>query len=156
MYVARQFELSAMAITMNTDGMTHEESLATPRPAGNNANWVFGHIITVRNQFVPILGLEPFQDEARTKLYDRGTPAVTAVNAAPFAELVESFGRSQEQIMGALENVDFDKPAPKSLDAAFFGKTLGSALLTFAFHEIYHSGQLGILRRIAGKDGAIQ
>ena len=156
MYVARQFELSGMTINMNTDGMTHEESLAAPEPAGNNANWVLGHILTVRNRFVPLLGLEPFQDDARTKLYDRGSPSVTADNAAPFAELVESFGRSQEQLMGALANADFDKPAPETLDAGFFGKTLGSALLTFAFHEIYHSGQLGILRRVAGKDGAIQ
>ena len=28
-------------------------------------------------------------------------------------------------------------------------------IATFNFHESYHAGQTGVLRRIAGKDGAI-
>jgi len=35
-------------------------------------------------------------------------------------------------------------------------QSLGSKLAVLQFHEAYHAGQLGLLRRIAGKKGAIQ
>jgi uncharacterized damage-inducible protein DinB len=34
-------------------------------------------------------------------------------------------------------------------------ETLGSLLAVALFHQAYHAGQLGILRRIAGESGAI-
>ncbi len=34
-------------------------------------------------------------------------------------------------------------------------ETVGSLLAVVMFHQAYHSGQLGILRRIAGESGAI-
>jgi uncharacterized damage-inducible protein DinB len=35
-------------------------------------------------------------------------------------------------------------------------ESLGSLLATVMFHQAYHAGQLGILRRIVGKPGAIR
>jgi len=33
--------------------------------------------------------------------------------------------------------------------------SVGDALIRLHYHEGYHNGQIGLLRRIAGKDGAI-
>ncbi|MCP3997209.1 MAG: DinB family protein, partial [bacterium] len=33
---------------------------------------------------------------------------------------------------------------------------IGTMLTTFLFHESYHVGQTGLLRRIAGNEGAIR
>ena len=33
--------------------------------------------------------------------------------------------------------------------------TVGSQLATFVFHECYHVGQTGVLRRVVGKSGVI-
>jgi hypothetical protein len=35
-------------------------------------------------------------------------------------------------------------------------ETVGSNLATFVFHESYHVGQTGVLRRVAGKQGVIK
>jgi hypothetical protein len=35
-------------------------------------------------------------------------------------------------------------------------ETVGSNLVTFVFHESYHVGQTGVLRRVAGKPGVIK
>jgi uncharacterized damage-inducible protein DinB len=41
--------------------------------------------------------------------------------------------------------------------AASAGKeTVGDQLAFLQFHEAYHIGQAGLLRRLAGKDGAIR
>ena len=36
------------------------------------------------------------------------------------------------------------------------GETVGSLLMTIAWHQAYHVGQTGLLRRLAGKEGAIR
>ena len=35
-------------------------------------------------------------------------------------------------------------------------ETVGSNLATFVFHECYHVGQTGVLRRVAGKPGVVK
>jgi uncharacterized damage-inducible protein DinB len=35
-------------------------------------------------------------------------------------------------------------------------ETVGTMLATIVQHQAYHSGQLGVLRRVAGKPGAIK
>lgn len=35
-------------------------------------------------------------------------------------------------------------------------KTVHSLLFTIMLHQAYHSGQLGVLRRMAGREGAIR
>jgi hypothetical protein len=35
-------------------------------------------------------------------------------------------------------------------------ETVGSLLSTVLFHQAYHAGQLGLLRRISGHEGAIR
>jgi hypothetical protein len=48
-----------------------------------------------------------------------------------------------------------DGPAPFS-PSKNPKETLRSLLTTVLFHQAYHSGQTGLLRRIAGKEGAIK
>lgn len=38
-----------MALQRNTAGLSHEDSLVQPQPAGNCLNWVLGHILAHRN-----------------------------------------------------------------------------------------------------------
>lgn len=155
--LARQFDLAGFTVTENTEGLSNEEGLTGPPAGGNCANWVLGHILAARNRAFPLLGLEPFWDAERQQRYDRGSPPVTAASAAvPFPDLVRTFGRTQEQLRGALQRVDAAAlaarlPQPDSI----LGETVGSALVALSFHEAYHAGQLAILRRLVGKEGKL-
>ena len=46
------------------------------------------------------------------------------------------------------------KPLPGGPDP-ILGDTVGSALSALAWHEGYHSGQIGYLRRVLGKPGVL-
>jgi uncharacterized damage-inducible protein DinB len=63
--------------------------------------------------------------------------------------MVDLLEASQERLLSGLEDEEI-------LSHETGESTLGSKLFTFNFHESYHAGQLGILRRMLGKEGAIR
>jgi uncharacterized damage-inducible protein DinB len=147
----RLFELNHYAIGANVRDLTHEQSLLQPGSAGNCANWVVGHIVTNRGYILEMIGEKPVWDEAATQPYQRGSGPLAKTAAKPFPEILEALDRSQERLMAGLARLsDKDLGAPESKD------TLGGKLAFFQFHEAYHAGQLGLLRRVAGKEGAIK
>jgi uncharacterized damage-inducible protein DinB len=97
--------------------------------------------------------------DAVAERYKRGSPPIGHEReAAPLDLLVKALNRSQEGILGALARMsqsDLDRPAagPGSPGG---DTSVGGQLSFLHFHESYHSGQLGLLRRLAGKDGAIR
>jgi uncharacterized damage-inducible protein DinB len=153
--IARLFELDAHVAAKNTAGMDHAQSLIRAGE-GSSANWVLGHVVATRNSMFQLVGLDPFWSQERTRQYDRGS-AVPDQDAAPFEEILQAHRSSQEQLRSFLREVSADdlaRPLPKGTDAVL-GSTLGEALMAFAWHEGYHLGQLGTLRRVAGMDGAV-
>lgn len=146
------FDVNRYALSVNVEGITHEESLIQPPRGGNCLNWVVGHIVANRNHVLRLLGEEPIWSEAEAEAYRRGSaPILDGARARPFAKLVEDFHRSQERLGAALDRADDAKLAEKE------GKeTVGESLAFLHFHEAYHIGQTALLRRMAGKEGAIR
>jgi uncharacterized damage-inducible protein DinB len=145
-------------VGMNLDGITHEESLTTPRPAGNSDNWVLGHILCIYNNFLPLLGQEPVMDREPLKRYDRGSPPLDPARALPLDELRAGWEAAAERVDAGLAALDpdrLDQRAPFS-PSGNPDETVRSLISTVMFHHAYHAGQLGILRRVAGKEGAIK
>jgi uncharacterized damage-inducible protein DinB len=145
-------------VAMNLEGLTHEQSLLSPDPAGNSANWVLGHLVCIYNRVLPLLGQEPALEMERIERYDRGSPPITPAEARPLAELRAAWDETVERVDAGLAALD-----PDSLDrpAAFSpsnnpDETTGTLVTTVLFHQSYHAGQLGILRRVAGLEGAIR
>lgn len=155
--VAGQFGAS-MGVTMrNIDGVTHEDSLNQPQPAGNCLNWVLGHIIGARNNMLKILGERPLWEDGVAGPYQRhGEPLTDASKALPWDRLVADYKASQEIVLRALQQMPPERLAEKApfSPTSNPNETIGSLLWTFAFHEAYHAGQIGVLRRIAGKPPA--
>jgi uncharacterized damage-inducible protein DinB len=145
-------------VGMNLEGMSHEDSLETPRPHGNSANWVLGHVTCVYNNFLPLLNEQPVVDKAVLARYDRGSPPITADSALPLDELRAAWQSVADRVdagLGALDAEALEQHAPFS-PSNNPNETVRSLISTVMFHQAYHAGQLGILRRVAGKDGAIR
>ena len=129
--------------------------MQTPQEGGNCINWVLGHILATRNGILQILGEEPILPEDKARLYQRGsTPLIDSGEIIPLEELLVLPQSSHNIMLKKLQQSDpalLSKPAPFSpLDKP--GETVGSLLAGLIFHESYHSGQTGILRRILGKE----
>jgi uncharacterized damage-inducible protein DinB len=157
------FRLSAYLIDsaarVNLEGVTHEDSLVQPRPAGNCLNWVLGHLLTVHSRAIELMGGKPVIGEDSFKQYNRGSnPLEDSLEARDFGELKglwqEAVKRLHEQL-GTLTEERLAQGVPFS-PRNDPNETVRSLLGIIMFHQSYHVGQLGVLRRIAGKDGAIR
>jgi hypothetical protein len=139
--LAQQFELNHHVAHVNFEGIMHDESLVHPAPGGNCLNWVLGHVVATRNVLMEILGEPPIWSTADAQPYQRGThPPLDAARAIPLADVLAAFDRSQETVRRRLPSA-----SPDSL----------AAVAGLSFHESYHLGQCGLLRRLLGKHGAI-
>lgn len=146
-------------IARNVDGLTHEESLMQPQPGGNCLNWVMGHLTVVYDKTLPMLGQESVLPKDVWQLYDRGTPPLQdGTKAMPFNELLQAWNDACQRFDTGLSTLNaerLDQKAPAS-PTNNPNETIRSLLTTIGWHQAYHAGQTAILRRLAGKEGAIR
>jgi hypothetical protein len=144
-------------VQMNVAGVTHEESLIRPQPAGNCLNWVMGHLLSVYNGVLPLLGQPRVRPEEELARYARGSAPIADADALPFGELLAAWESATAAVDAGLASFPPERLAERAPVSPSENpdETMGTLLSTVLFHQIYHSGQLGVLRRIAGKAGAI-
>lgn len=139
----------------NLKDMTQEHSLARPTAGGNCANWILGHLVTIHNYLMEILG-EPPVWESEQLARAGFDPIEDPGDAIAWDTLRDRFLGSRERCLAALRRLT-DEALAEELPDPFGGSSSRAKLLTvIAFHQAYHAGQLGVLRRIAGLSGAIQ
>ncbi len=153
----RQYGLMYRMVALNVDGVTAGESVVQPRPGGNCANWILAHLTTVQNGVMSLLREAPVSDREALKAGRLLPPVTGPENAFDWEELRSQFMGSQERCLAALARL-----TEEDLDEAGFTDPFGQAvtrgefLAFLATHQIYHAGQLGMFRRLAGLDGAIK
>jgi uncharacterized damage-inducible protein DinB len=150
--------VTTQALKANVAGLTQADSLVQPSPGGNCLNWVVGHLLCVYNNVLLMLGQEQVVDPDRLKRYDRGAPPIRhSEEALELSELLDTWDKVLPRIdsgLAGLTSEKLDAKAPIS-PTNNPNETVRSLLAVVGFHQAYHVGQLGILRRIAGKPGAI-
>ena len=155
--LATQFNFTYFVLRKNCADLSHEESLRTPRPTGNCMNWVLGHILVARDGMLKTLGEGPVLTDEQAVPYRRGAMPLTLEVAQEWGWLLSTLDTTQERLTAALAKLDADR-LQEMVPAAIGGgeEPLSQFLASLAFHEAYHAGQTGVLRRVAGKAGAIQ
>jgi uncharacterized damage-inducible protein DinB len=154
--VVAQFGMCHRTIHRNLEGVSHDESLRRPDAGGNSANWVLGHLVASRNGLLKRFTGQALLDDAVTAPYARGSKGEIG-QGVPIEELLATLDRSQPLLVDRLRKFSEEELAAKAPFGSPAGPdaSLGDALAAMAFHEAYHVGQLGVLRRLAGKTGAI-
>lgn len=132
-------------ILMNIEGFTHEESMIFPNGEANCMNWIVGHLIYIRNAFLNVLEEEPVWDHETFSCYNRGEIPLHRKNEfANFDDLKVYLKDTQNKFETKLNSLECINPV------------IIDDISGLCLHEIYHNGQLGYLRRILGKPGAIK
>jgi uncharacterized damage-inducible protein DinB len=151
-HFSRFFYFNHYTLTKHAEGISHEESCRRPGPQGNTMNWVLGHVVASRNDILALLGRPPVWGAQEATPYARGSAGMSNPAAArPFPEILQALERSQTSIRERLDEMsaaDLDAPTEKA--------TVGEELAFLQFHESYHAGQVGLLRRLLGKEGVIK
>jgi hypothetical protein len=152
-----QTRIISEIVRLNVADVTQLESLFQPRPAGNCLNWVVGHLVWVYELMLPSLGEEPVLAAGALERYARGTtPLSDAAEALDLGELMTSWDETSRRIDAGLLRLTaaaLDGPAT-DYPGAGTDDTIRSHLSGILFHQAYHAGQLGTLRRLIGKEGA--
>jgi len=159
--LAQIYEFSYGAIQRNLDGLTHEDSMLCPEPAGNCVNWVLGHMVTERGLVLMLAGTDgSVLSEDEAALYRRGSAALReGGSAVDIARLKNALEESQQRLVPALQALSDEVLAaevPEQFRRPPLMGTGGQALVRLGYHEGYHNGQIGLLRRMAGKEAAIK
>jgi len=153
-----QLEFVDFALQKNLEGLTHEQSLQSAAEGGNSINWVLGHMVDTRGAMLRLLGGEPLVGERFQELYGRGTQRIgEGDDCEPLEALVEAWSAYQRALLERLETATdelWNAQVPKIFEPEGT-EPAGVQFATFLFHEIYHAGQIGVIRRNVGLEGAI-
>lgn len=154
-----QYGYNTFVFNGNLAGLTEADALSQPSPAGNCINWVAGHILQARGGTLAVLGQPlPFAEDKYDR-YQRGTTPITdAEGTVALADMLTDFAATEEALQAGLSALTPDMLAAK---APFSpgndeNETIGSLAAGLVFHEAYHNGQLGVLRRLAGASGVVK
>ncbi|MEM7039460.1 MAG: hypothetical protein AAF570_20975 [Bacteroidota bacterium] len=144
--IANIYAYNYRAFQANMEGVDHARSMEQPVGGGNCMNWVIGHVLVARDQVLTTLGLPTVCDPAMAEIYGREGMKVSE-KFRNLGTLLMLFEGSQEMIQTGLDGLEETKPGLEAILRQVSG---------LAFHEAYHLGQLGSIRRVLGMEGAIR
>lgn len=155
------FKVQHYTLTVNTEGIDESESRRRPGEGMNSLNWVVGHVLDARNAILALLGAPPVFTTPEAEVYRRGgTGEIPAGRGHTLVELLELLNRSQEALGAALRATSAEAlAAPCTLpgyEKLPGGDSVAAKIAFLQFHEGYHCGQVGLLRRLLGKPGVIR
>jgi uncharacterized damage-inducible protein DinB len=145
------YEFNLFAMGKNLEGITHEESLVEAPAGGKCINWILGHIVAARNLILELVDEDPVWTDDEAAPYRRGSESLDVSKALPLSKMQADLRSSQQKLMTRLMEMP-EEEWSKPLDNG----TKLDRLAFLQFHEAYHIGQLGLLRRVVGKPGAIK
>jgi uncharacterized damage-inducible protein DinB len=152
--LAPRFRFNEGLLKMATDGFTDETWSLGPDGGGNTAHWILGHVTHARNGLLRMAGAE-VAPEPWEEAFGRGaTP--TGDGYLPVEELVAKFRAAGEALsshLAGMSEEDAAAPAPREFPDG--SKTIGDAAHFMYFHETYHLGQIGLIRRMGGLPGFV-
>ena len=136
------------AIKRQLEAVTHDDSVRQPPFDGNCINWILGHVVVARCNFLMMLDVPSIWAMDKCRRYIPGSAPVTdADDGVPFDSLLADLERTQDQLVTALSRVSAEE-----LRAIKDDQTIGEHLISYHAHESYHLGQLELLRQLVNKE----
>ncbi len=144
-----QFTINERVCALNCTGISEDEALITLH-GSSSLNWIVGHILRCRSDLLREIDQQPFTgvDEylyyrPKHEVDDRSGEVVTLASLLDdlHSQHAEFCARVSVGIEDARQSASEDRVKHISFRC---------------FHESYHVGQLGLMRRIIGKEGMIR
>jgi len=154
--MAEGFGLNLRLIKLQTEGLSHADSLIQTIYNINCLNWVVGHITVNRDNVLELLGLERMLGKAQTERYQRGSEPINAKDpdVLQLETLLETLEQGQQQLEAAIPALS-EQELGKEIQVGQVTMTVGERLFGFYFHDTYHTGQTDLLRQVAGKNDKV-
>jgi len=151
--LSRRFTFNEALLDRITADFEDGDWLARPGE-GNHAQWLLGHLAATRRWALREMGQtsehEPW--EQHFGMGARPTPLSDDIAPAMLREVFVKTGQVLAQHLATLDDAAVAAPFRKFPDGS---NTLSGGLHFLHFHESYHLGQIGLIRRLVGRPGAV-
>jgi uncharacterized damage-inducible protein DinB len=150
--VATIFKLNNEMVVRSLNGLSDEDCWRQPDPGANPMMWLVGHATISRAQLLARLGHK--YDHGLGTVFDRGSSPQTSSAHPSRAVITEAWqdtrGRMRDAFAALTDEGLLAPPSGRPLP----GVTNVAHMIAFvAFHESYHVGQMGYLRKMLGYSG---
>ena len=139
--LADVFERNVQVMTANLEGLDEDELRQAVVGGGNSVAWLLGHIVFWRHALASSAEASDSPPPPERVLIFRGLDRgdYPGLGDWSVAEIRERLTESEGMVRSALANGDCDPDRAAQL----------------LWHETYHIGQLGVMRRVLGRAGAV-
>jgi uncharacterized damage-inducible protein DinB len=152
--LAERFAFNDRFLDMLVEGFDDADWLRRAGP-GNHSQWLLGHLASTRRWALREFGQPGAEEQPWEQHFGMGhEPTPQSDDIAP-ALLREAFLKNGEALRRFLSAVTLEQAAAPFKPFPDGSKTLGGAAHFLHFHETYHLGQVGLLRRVCGRKGAV-
>ncbi len=154
--IHQQWQTVTYIINEQLKALTDEELGRELAPGKNHGLWLLGHLITSEDFYNKYLRGEKLCFPEYEKLCGMGATLLPPGDFPKPAAMREHWQQvldRNEKLLSELTDEDWDQPhcQPGGGEEGDFFKTKGGFITFMSSHEMYHSGQLGILVSLAGK-----
>lgn len=151
--LADRFAFNDKFLDMLTDSFDDRDWLMRGGP-GNHAQWLLGHLATTRRWALREFG-QPAEEQPWEQHFGMGhSPTPLSDDIAP-AQLREAFVKNGASLRAYLAGLPAERATAPFKPFPDGSNTVGGAAHFLHFHETYHLGQIGLLRRMSGKKGVV-
>jgi len=151
--LADRFAFNDRFLDMLVEGFSEEDWLRRSGP-GNHSQWLLGHLASTRRSALRGFG-QAAEEQPWEQHFAMGkAPTPQSDDIAP-ALLREAFLKNGESLRRWLAGLSEEQAAAPFRPFPDGSKTVGGVAHFLHFHESYHLGQIGLLRRACGKKGVV-
>jgi len=135
------------------EGFTRADWLARHGDS-NHAQWLLGHLAASRGWALRLLG-SPLPREDWEPLFAMGARPTAQSDAVAPERLREAFRSRGVELRDRLSAITPEQTAAEFTELPGGTRDVAGGLHFVHFHESYHLGQIGLLRRMAGRPGPV-
>ena len=148
--LSRQFAFDDGFLDVITEGFEPEHWTRRAEGVANSALWIVGHLAMCRRYLARMAGTDLSKDDWES-LFNMGADADLPEHAPDHEALVAHYKSAGAILVEALAGLS-PEDAAQEIEAHFpdGANTLAAGARYLHFHEAYHLGQLGLLRRLCG------
>jgi len=149
--LADRFRFNSDFIDILAAGLEEIDWAQSPGGESNPAIWILGHMVSSRRHILRQLGTD-VPAEGYDGLFSMGKERDREVTYPPAELLMDDYkhtGRRLSDILALVSREQADEAVEHQ--APDGSTTVEGAINFYFFHEVYHLGQLGLIRRVLGK-----